>query len=118
MGCGDVLLIVLQILAIVVDVIAASGIIWQLVLGAQWNLWILSLYVIFFCLFQILIEVYLPRLVWVVLNIVTRFWGLGLLYVLTGVICVSVGNPDTRAAPAAVMCFAAGGEINWILLFC
>jgi hypothetical protein len=118
MGCSDILLIIVQVIALLVDCFAIAGLIWQLTLGGiPWNLWILSLYVVFFCLFQLLLELWLPRLVWVVLNIVTRFWGLGMLYVLTGIICVAVGNPSSAAPAASVMCFAAGGEVSFRRFF-
>jgi hypothetical protein len=118
MGCGDILLIIVQVVALLVDCFAIAGLIWQLTLGGiPWNLWILSLYVVFFCLFQLLLELWLPRLVWVVLNIVTRFWGLGMLYVLTGIICVAVGNPSSAAPAASVMCFAAGGDVLFVCFF-
>jgi hypothetical protein len=74
MGCSDILLIIVQIIAILADCFGFAAVVWILTGGQVWNVWILSIYVLFFCLFQILIEIIMFERIGHILGILTRFW--------------------------------------------
>ncbi len=107
-GCSDVLLIIVQIIAILADGFGFGAVVWVLVGGASWNKWILSIYVLFFCLFQMFLEIIMPHRIAHILLIFTRFWGRGLLLILTGMILISMGDPNTSSPGQLIMAFAAG----------
>merc|ERR1711991_1255458 len=80
-----------------------------LILGAaQWNFYLLAVYILAFCLVQAFLEIFVPRFFLIFIQMLSRFWGLGLLYVLTGILLVAVGSPDSNAAAQFIMAFAAG----------